>query len=133
MERLKQGAGHGLNYAIAEWMLEQGEPVSAYDVMNEFGITLPRAWGFLMVLEQDDAIEMKRCGSVPVTSLNGRLVYVRVLKVIAIDREKIALRHNSPYHFDYRHCKYNSVESFSDLTPAEKWRWIISHARRRKD
>ncbi|EAS3314829.1 hypothetical protein FPT47_23385 [Salmonella enterica] len=117
----------GLHLKIAEWMFENGEAVSAYDISENFGITIKQSRAFMTVLEKDGAIKTQRGANVPTSTAYG--YEIRTLKVTAIDREKLASRKKNPSYTNYKH---HPVESISDLSHAEKWELIISNARRRK-
>ncbi|EEE1294033.1 hypothetical protein CB343_003549 [Salmonella enterica subsp. diarizonae] len=117
----------GLHLKIAEWMLEHKETVSAYDVSENFGLTVNQARAFMTVLEKDGAIKTHRGKNIPSHTSSG--YGLRTLKVTAIDREKIASRKKNPSYTNY---KYYPLKSTSDLTRAEKWELIINNSRRRK-
>lgn len=108
-------------------MLEHKETVSAYDVSENFGLTVNQARAFMTVLEKDGAIKTHRGKNVPSHTSSG--YGLRTLKVTAIDREKIASRKKNPSYTNY---KYYPLKSTSDLTRAEKWELIINNSRRRK-
>ncbi|EIB7674812.1 hypothetical protein K9I23_000198 [Salmonella enterica] len=80
----------GLHLKIAEWMFENGEAVSAYDISENFGITIKQSRAFMTVLEKDGAIKTQRGANVPTSTAYG--YEIRTLKVTAIDREKLASR-----------------------------------------
>ncbi|HCL5309953.1 TPA: hypothetical protein N2G38_002233 [Salmonella enterica] len=117
----------GLHLKIAEWMLERGHPLSAYDVSKKFEITLQQAMAFLTILEKDNAIETQKGHVIPVTCCNSYRRNIRTIKVISIDREKIAQRR---HHYNtYRHYP---LKSTSNLSFVEKWERVIRNAGRRK-
>ncbi|EIW3592885.1 hypothetical protein MC118_003855 [Salmonella enterica] len=116
-----------LHLKIAEWMFENGEAVSAYDISENFGTTIKQSRAFMTVLENDGAIKIQRGAYGPTSTTYG--YELRTLKVTAIDREKLASRKKNPSYTNYKH---QPVESISDLPHAEKWELIISNARRRK-
>ncbi|ECI3886708.1 hypothetical protein AHV09_07355 [Salmonella enterica subsp. enterica] len=117
----------GFHLTIAEWILERGEAVSAYDVSEHFGITIYQARAFLTILEKDNAIETQRGRLIPASCLNSYRRNARTIKVISVDREKITQRR---HHYNtYRH---HSLKPTSDLTRAEKWALIISNSRKGK-
>ncbi|ECW1083492.1 FaeA/PapI family transcriptional regulator [Salmonella enterica] len=117
----------GLHLKIAEWILELGEAVSAYDVSEKFGLTVSQARVFMTVLEKDNAIETQRGADIP-SHASGRYG-IRTLKVTAIDHEKLASHKKNPSYTNY---KYHPLKSTSNLTRVEKWELIFSHARRRR-
>ncbi|EDW4370676.1 hypothetical protein AAA67_001396 [Salmonella enterica subsp. diarizonae] len=117
----------GLHLKIAEWMFENGEAVSAYDISENFGITIRQSRAFLTILEKDNAIETRRGKVMPATCHNSHKRSTRTIKVISIDRDTIAQRR---HHYNtYRHCPLKSING---LSRAEKWEFIIRNARRRK-
>ncbi|EAM2982032.1 TPA: hypothetical protein O7W39_003032 [Salmonella enterica] len=119
-----------LHLKIAEWILEHGEAVSVYDVMARFEITLHQATGHLNTLERNSAINMLIVGSIPTEALFSPCKRtVRTVTITNIDHVKIEQRKTFAYH----NYKYPPVEFVPDLSPAEKWEWIIRNSRRRKD
>lgn len=118
----------GLRLKIAEWMLERGQPLSAYDVSKKFEITRQQAMAFLTIQEKDNAIETQMGHGILVTCRNAyRRRNTKTIKVISIDRDKIVQRRHH-----YNTYRYYTLKSTSDLSHAEKWEWVISNAIRRK-
>ncbi|EBU8673287.1 hypothetical protein DLR41_25805 [Salmonella enterica subsp. enterica serovar Panama] len=117
----------GLHLKIAEWMLDNGEAVSAYDISENFGITIRQSRAFLTILEKDNAIETRRGEMIPVTCCNSCRRNARTIKVISIDRDKIAQRRHH-----YNTCRHCPLKSINGLSRAEKWEFIIRNALRRK-
>lgn len=116
-----------LHLKIAEWILERGEAVSAYDVSEKFGLTVNQARAFMTVLEKDGAIKTQRGENIPTHTTYG--YKIRTLAVTTIDHEKIASRKKQSCYTNY---KYYPLKSTSNLTRAEKWALIISNARKGK-
>ncbi|EBV5493271.1 TPA: FaeA/PapI family transcriptional regulator [Salmonella enterica] len=118
----------GLHLTIAEWILERGEAVSAYDVSEHFGITIYQAKAFLTILEKDSAIETQRGRVIPASCRNSYRRNARTIKVISVDREKITQRRHH-----YNTYRYHPLKTTSDLTRAEKWEMLIRNTRWRRD
>ncbi|ECF8076006.1 hypothetical protein CWU58_23450 [Salmonella enterica] len=70
--------------------MKTGEAVSAYNISENFGITIKQSRAFMTVLENDSAIKIQRGANEPTSTACG--YEIRILKVTAIDREKLASR-----------------------------------------
>ncbi|EKY8314495.1 hypothetical protein RDV16_002924 [Salmonella enterica] len=122
----------GLHLKIAEWIRESGEAVSIYEVSQQFGVTLRQAIGLLSSILTDSAIETQTGRTVPVRPA-GRYnnKYVRTVRVLSIDYETISRRRTTHRHHRY-HAEHHLPEDDAQMSHAEKWKWIIKNARRRK-
>lgn len=122
----------GLHLRIAEWILERGDAACVYDVAQQFGVTIRQAIGLLSSVVTDSAIETQT-GRVITDRPSGRYnsKYVRTVLVLSIDYAAISLRKKTHSYHTY-HAKSHQPETDGEMSRAEKWKLIISNARRRK-
>ncbi|HAG0017396.1 TPA: hypothetical protein G8O67_004777 [Salmonella enterica] len=113
---------HGLHITIAEWILNHGKAVSAYDVSEQFGLTLNQTTAIMTILEKDRAIKTRRGKTVP-SRASGRYG-IRTVKVTAIDHEKMEKRKKK--------SAYSPPETIRHLSRRAKWARLLHNAWRDK-
>ncbi|EHF8059316.1 hypothetical protein RD136_004623 [Salmonella enterica] len=117
---------------VAEWILERGDAACVYDVVKQFGVTVRQAIGLLSSVVTDSAIETQTGLIIP-DRPNGRYNtrHVRTVNVLSINRKTIALRRKTHRYHNYQ-AESHQPEPYGEMSPAEKWKWVIRNAIRRK-